>query len=196
MGSSDPLPPGFEIRFGSLNFQVTGNGYLMRITNRVERHPWRSTRPRPVPTMHVVGIPALAPPGAAGPSAPRHRRRSGQRSRRAQAERCRAARVAARRGAPLDATTLAEGFPHGICNAATSYTSSAGTDIAAYDDLPGYQLLAARNLIATDDESYHGSDSELPPRPCMGTRNGIFRRAGSGFFLVVPRRRGLLVRLL
>jgi hypothetical protein len=40
---------------------------------------------------------------------------------------------------------------------------SAGTDIAAYNDLPGYHLLAARNLIATDDESYHGSNSELPP---------------------------------
>jgi hypothetical protein len=33
MGSSDPLPAGFEIRFGSLNFQATGNGYLMRLTN-------------------------------------------------------------------------------------------------------------------------------------------------------------------
>jgi hypothetical protein len=26
MGSSDPLPVGFEIQFGSLNFQATGNG--------------------------------------------------------------------------------------------------------------------------------------------------------------------------
>jgi hypothetical protein len=26
MGSSDPLPAGFEIRFGGLNFQATGNG--------------------------------------------------------------------------------------------------------------------------------------------------------------------------
>jgi hypothetical protein len=34
MGSSDPLPAGFEIRFGVLNFQATGNGYLMRLTNR------------------------------------------------------------------------------------------------------------------------------------------------------------------
>jgi hypothetical protein len=40
MGSSDPLPAGFEIQFGSLNFQATGNGYLMRITNRDELHPW------------------------------------------------------------------------------------------------------------------------------------------------------------
>jgi hypothetical protein len=37
MGSSDPLPAGFKIRFGSLNFQATGNGYLMRITNLVPR---------------------------------------------------------------------------------------------------------------------------------------------------------------
>jgi hypothetical protein len=36
MGSSDPLPAGSEIRFGSLNFQGTGNGYLMRLTNREE----------------------------------------------------------------------------------------------------------------------------------------------------------------
>jgi hypothetical protein len=40
MGSSDPLPARFEIRFGSVNFQSTGNGYLMRITNRAELHPW------------------------------------------------------------------------------------------------------------------------------------------------------------
>jgi hypothetical protein len=61
-----------------------------------------------------------------------------------------------------------EGFPHEICHAATTYTSSVGTDIAAYDDLPGYHLLAARKLIATDDESYHGSDSELPPATSHG----------------------------
>jgi hypothetical protein len=36
MGSSDPLPAGFEIRFGGLNFQAMGNGYLMRLTNREE----------------------------------------------------------------------------------------------------------------------------------------------------------------
>jgi hypothetical protein len=45
MGSSDPLSAGFEIWFGSLNFQATGNGYLMRITNRAELHPWRSIGP-------------------------------------------------------------------------------------------------------------------------------------------------------
>jgi hypothetical protein len=36
-----------------------------------------------------------------------------------------------------------------------------------YDDLPGYHLLVARNLIATYDESYHGSNSELPPPPAI-----------------------------
>jgi hypothetical protein len=35
--------------------------------------------------------------------------------------------------------------------------------VAAYDDLPGYHLLVARNLIATNDESYHGSANEMPP---------------------------------
>jgi hypothetical protein len=62
----------------------------------------------------------------------------------------------------------AEGFPHEICNAATAYSSSAGTDIAAYDDLPCYHLLATRRLIITDDESYHGSGSELPPATSHG----------------------------
>jgi hypothetical protein len=55
-----------------------------------------------------------------------------------------------------------------MCNAATAYTSSAGTDVAAYDDLPGYHLMAAINLITTNDESYHGSASELPPATSHG----------------------------
>jgi hypothetical protein len=54
-------------------------------------------------------------------------------------------------------------------NTATSYTSSASTDVAAYDDLPGHHLLAVRNLIATiNNESYHGSASELPPATSHG----------------------------
>jgi hypothetical protein len=49
-------------------------------------------------------------------------------------------------------------------NATTAYASSASTDVAAYEDLPGHHLLAVRNPIAsTNDESYHGSASELPP---------------------------------
>jgi hypothetical protein len=70
MGISDPLPAGFEIRFGSLNFQATGNGYLMRITNRAELHPWWSTGPGPVPVTPAADAPAPAQADAAGPSAP------------------------------------------------------------------------------------------------------------------------------
>jgi hypothetical protein len=54
-------------------------------------------------------------------------------------------------------------------NAATTYSLSASTDVAAYEDLPGHHLLAVRNLIATtNDESYHGSSSELPPATSHG----------------------------
>jgi hypothetical protein len=77
MGSSDPLPAGFKIRFGILNFQATGNDYLMRITNRDELQPWRSTRPGSVPVTLGANAPAPAQADAPGPSAPRHRRRSG-----------------------------------------------------------------------------------------------------------------------
>jgi hypothetical protein len=55
MGSSDPLPARFEIRFGSLNFQAMGNGYLMRITNRDELRARRQTGPAPVPVAPVAG---------------------------------------------------------------------------------------------------------------------------------------------
>jgi hypothetical protein len=67
MGSSDPLPAGFEIRFGSLNFQAMGNIYLMHITNRAELHPWRSTGPGPVPTKPAADAIAPAQADAVGP---------------------------------------------------------------------------------------------------------------------------------
>jgi hypothetical protein len=73
MGSSDPLPAGFEIRFGSLNFQATGNGYLMRITNRDELRAWRQTGSAPVPVAPVAGTPTPASTDAVGPSATRRR---------------------------------------------------------------------------------------------------------------------------
>jgi hypothetical protein len=54
-------------------------------------------------------------------------------------------------------------------NAATTYASSASTDVAAYEDLLGHHLLAVRNLMATtNDESYHVSASELPPATSHG----------------------------
>jgi hypothetical protein len=50
-----------------------------------------------------------------------------------------------------------------MCNAAAAYASSASTDVAAYEDLPGHHLLAVWNVIATThDELYHSCASELP----------------------------------
>jgi hypothetical protein len=67
-------------------------------------------------------------------------------------------------------------FPYGIRNAAATYASSPITDVVAYEDLPGHHMLVVRNLIATtNDESYNGSASEHPLRPCMGTQSGTSR---------------------
>jgi hypothetical protein len=77
MGSSDPLPAGFEIRFGSLNFQATGNGYLMRLTNREELRARRQAGSVPVIAACVATTQTPAGTDAAGPSASRRRRRSG-----------------------------------------------------------------------------------------------------------------------
>jgi hypothetical protein len=97
-------------------------------------------------------------------------------------ERRRAARVASQRDASASETAATPTeeravpdprFPHGMRNTTTVYALSASTDTAAYEDLPDHHLLAVRNLIATtNDESYHGSASELPPRPRTGTRSG------------------------
>jgi hypothetical protein len=54
MGSSDPFPAGFEIRFGDLNFQATGNGYLMRLTNREELRARRQAGSAPVAAARVA----------------------------------------------------------------------------------------------------------------------------------------------
>jgi hypothetical protein len=54
-------------------------------------------------------------------------------------------------------------------NAKATYASSVSTDVAAYEDLSGHHLLAVQTLIATtNDESYHGSASELPPATSHG----------------------------
>jgi hypothetical protein len=79
----------------------------------------------------------------------------------------RAARAVAQRDALIrEATTAPTGerVALGMCNTATAYASSASTDVAAYEDLPGHHLLVVKNLIATtNEESYHGFTSELPP---------------------------------
>jgi hypothetical protein len=87
-------------------------------------------------------------------------------------ERCQVARTVAQGDAPTSETTASTGeraaaepqYPYGMRNAAAAYASSDSTDVAAYEDLPGHHLLVVQNLIATtNDESYHGSASELPP---------------------------------
>jgi hypothetical protein len=60
-------------------------------------------------------------------------------------------------------------FPYGMRNITMMYASFVSTDVATYEDLPGHHLLAVRNLIATtNDESYHGSASDLPPASSHG----------------------------
>jgi hypothetical protein len=44
-------------------------------------------------------------------------------------------------------------------NTAAAYALSASTDVAAYEDLPGHQLLAVRNLIATTNVSRLGQQA-------------------------------------
>jgi hypothetical protein len=60
MGSSDPLPAGFEIQFGGLNFQATGNDYLMRLTNREELRARRQAGSAPVAATRVAATPMPA----------------------------------------------------------------------------------------------------------------------------------------
>jgi hypothetical protein len=67
MGSSDPLPARFKIRFGGLNFQATGNGYLMRLTNREELRARRQAGSAPVAAARVAATPTPASTDAAGP---------------------------------------------------------------------------------------------------------------------------------
>jgi hypothetical protein len=107
MGSSDPLPVGFEIRFGSLNFQATGYGYLMRITNRDELRGRCQTGADPASVAPTTHAPASAQMDASGPSAPRRCRRSGQRSRQAPTEHRRAVCTASQRGATTGETAAA-----------------------------------------------------------------------------------------
>jgi hypothetical protein len=50
-----------------------------------------------------------------------------------------------------------------------AYASSASTDVAACGGRPSRHVPAARNLTATtNDESYYGSASELPPATSHG----------------------------
>jgi hypothetical protein len=172
MGSSDPFPAGFEIRFGDLNFQATGNGYLMRLTNREELRVRRQVRSTPVTAARVTTTPTPASMDAAGPSASRRRRRSGQRSRQARSERRHAERVASQRGAPISTTTATPAgersvsgprFPIGLRGATAAYTANANASATMRRVPPGRHVFVARDPSASaGDESSLGSLDALP----------------------------------
>jgi hypothetical protein len=187
MGSSDLLPAGFEIRFGSLNFQATGNDYHMRITNRKELRARRQTGADPASVAPATHAPASAHVDVAGPSAPRCRRLSGQRSGQARTERRRPARVASQRDAitgemaaapTWERSVSGPRFPIGMRGATTAYIASANTDAATCRVRPGRHVPAVRDPSASaDDESSHGSASELPPATSHGYVKLDLRRA-------------------
>jgi hypothetical protein len=173
MGSSDPLPAGFEIRFGSLNFQATGNGYLMRLTNHEELRARRQAGSVPVAAARVATTQTPAGTDAAGPSASRRRRRSGQHSHQARSERRQAERAASQRGAPVSTTAAAPAgeradsgphFPIGLRGATTAYNANVNTTMRRVP--PG------RHVFVTRDPSA----STRQPARVRGV--GLFRRTG------------------
>ena len=173
MGASDPLPAGYVIWFGSLEFRATGNGYLMELLSP-RRNPDTPTSPA------------------------RRNRRSGQHLRQARMERRRAARLssptwvevamlqlsvvadaatasssrASASSTPTSSSTAApvpprrgatapSPFPFGMRNTAT-YASSSSTNFTEYEDLPGHHLLSIHNLIASSsDDSYPETASSI-----------------------------------
>jgi hypothetical protein len=178
MGSSDPLPAGFEIQFGSLNFQATGNGYLMCLTNREELRARCQAGSVQVAAARVAATPTPASTDAAGPSVSRRHRSSGQRSRQARTECRHGARVTSQRGAPSSETTAAPAgersvsgprFPIGLIGATTAYVASSNTNTAMHRVRPGRHVPAARDPSASaGDESSQGSAGELPPATSHG----------------------------
>jgi hypothetical protein len=68
VGSPGSLHIGLELRFGSLNFQATGDGYLMRLVGE------------------TVNTPMPAPTPSAAARVPRRKRRSGKRGKQAKAD--------------------------------------------------------------------------------------------------------------
>jgi hypothetical protein len=176
MGSSDPLPAGFEIRFGGLNFQATGNGYLMRLTNREELRARRQAGSAPVPAARTTTAQTPAGTDAAGSSVPRRRRRSGQRSRQARSERRQAECAASQRSAPVSTTTTAPAgqrtvseprFPISLRGAMTAYNANINTTMRRVP--PGRHVFVARDPGASaGDESSLGSLDALPPAKLHG----------------------------
>jgi hypothetical protein len=60
-------------------------------------------------------------------------------------------------------------FPLGMRNAAMAFASFSSTDVAVHGGRPSRHIPAAGNLTATtNDNSYHGSASKLPPATSHG----------------------------
>jgi hypothetical protein len=178
MGKSDPLPAGFEIRFGSLNFQATGNDYLMRLTNREELRARRQDGSVPVAATRVAATPTPASTDVAGPSVPRRYRRFGLHSRQVRSERRRATRVASQRDAPSGETTAAPAgersvsgarFSIGLRGATTVYVASANTNAAVRRACHGHYVPTARDPSASAGcESSQGFADKLLPATSHG----------------------------
>jgi hypothetical protein len=164
MGSSDPLPAGFEIWFGGLNFQATGNGYLMRLTNREELRARRQAGSVPVAAAHVSMTPAPASTDYVGPSAPRRRRRSGTQC---ASERRHAVRVASQRDALTTETTAA---PAGSARSRDRASLSASAAPRRRMSPPPMTIQRCTGYPSTSagDESSQGSTDELPPATSHG----------------------------
>jgi hypothetical protein len=179
-------PPPSRVRNPVREPELSGHGECLPHAHHQPRRASLATVDwaRTDPVAPAADAPAPAQADAAGPSAPQHRRRSGQRSRQARTERRRAARVASQRDAIADETATAPTggrgcgfraavsglrFPLGLRGTAMAHTSSASVDVAVREGRPGRHAPAARNLTATtNDESYHGSTSELPPATSHG----------------------------
>jgi len=155
------LPTGTVLRFGSLEFIATGNGYDMEL------------------------LPPGADPYTPAPP-PQRRRRSGQRARQARMERRTAARLSSptwvETGVPPPVAAVEDAtssppkvaaappeenaaklpfFPFRMRTPAATYTPSVSTNMSAYEDLPGHHLISIWNLIAsTPDDSYPNSVDE------------------------------------
>jgi hypothetical protein len=118
----------------------------MHLTNREELHARRQAGSVPVAAARVAATSTLASTDAAGPSAPRRHRRSGQCSRQAWSERPHTARIASQRDALTGETTAApEGersvsgprFPISLRGATTAYVASADANAPTRRAHPG-----------------------------------------------------------
>jgi hypothetical protein len=89
-------------------------------------------------------------------------------------------------------------FPIGLRGATTAYVASANTHAATRRARLGRHISAARDPGASTDEEWsHGSASELPPATSHRHAEwDFFRCARPSDVPSVPRRHGLLVRLL